>query len=61
MSKKSCQKCLYVETCPSDYPCRYYASVDDDDDTDLEIIELGREQFRAEWERYLNDAEASYF
>lgn len=60
MSQRSCQKCLYSDNCSDGYPCRYYLSVDDEDDIDT-IIEERRIQFRDEWEAYMNDAEASYF
>ena len=59
MNKKSCQKCLYIDQCPSSRPCKHYFPIDDDDGE--ELIERGREQFYCEWKAYMMESQDSDF
>ena len=62
MSKPSrtCQDCVFADTCAVRYPCRHYSPTVDDDDGE-ELIELGREQFAYEWSMYMKESQDSDF
>lgn len=55
----TCKGCLWRDDCDYDSPCDhyYYPEADDDDEAILWFIEKQREQFRKEWNRYIEYAE----
>lgn len=56
MTKRSCQNCIFEDRCSSNYPCNFYAPIDEDDSYEDQLIEQGREQFRSEWADYLEES-----
>lgn len=54
MYEPTCQSCLFADLCARGYPCSNYTPTDEDQ-VDLDLIEAGREAYRREWERYIEE------
>lgn len=61
MKNKSCQNCLYIDTCPATRPCEHYYPIDEDGELIDDLIESGRERFREEWNQYVMESQDSDF
>ncbi len=54
---KQCSNCYYYDVCNSSDLCDDYAPLGDaaEDYAIEELIEKGRQEFRAEWEQYISE------
>lgn len=57
MNNKRCDNCYYGNVCPSAEVCEDFTPITDEAEYIVigEIIERGREEFRAEWDTYINE------
>lgn len=56
MSNKRCKDCYYGDVCPSAEVCEDFAPITEEAEGAVidEIIERGREEFRADWNTYIS-------
>ena len=54
MYEATCRSCLFADLCARDYPCSNYTPTDEES-VELELIEAGRDDYRREWERYIEE------
>lgn len=57
MDNKRCKDCYYWDICPSAEVCEDFAPITDEAESAVidEIIERGREEFRAAWNTYISE------
>lgn len=57
LSNKRCKDCYYGDVCPSAEVCEDFAPITEvaEDAVIEEIIEQGREEYRAAWNEYISE------
>ena len=57
LNNKRCQNCYYCDVCPKDEACEDFAPITDEGEDAVieEIIEKGRDEYRADWNEYISE------
>lgn len=52
LNRYTCEDCIWVDDCHSNYTCEYFSPSDENID---DLIEEERFSFREEWNEYIED------